>query len=103
MRPEPVELKFGERSFKIRPLTLGQIERVDSILQGDLAGVARSVEIIKVAIERDYPDVDVRELELPLSMISEYTFRVLKIGGMVEMQPGEPPAVPSSGIASTEG
>lgn len=84
MRPDPIVLEFGERTFTVRPLSLGQIRRIEPVLRdAGLRDLEKSIAIIQIALDRDDPSVRVEDLEVGFREIGEMVNRILRQGGMM--------------------
>ena len=91
MRPEPLILNFGERSFTLRPLTLGQLRQIENMLsETESEGKSPSVHetamrIFEIVLRRDYPNEATPEfiesLEGPEGGVVEMSRRILRFGG----------------------
>ena len=89
MRPDKITLEFGDKKFDLRPLSLGQIRRIEPVIRDEEMGeMDKSVSIIKTALSRDYPDVDAEDLELSIEQVGPMVQRILVMGGMA---PSEDP------------
>ena len=103
MRPDPITITAGDKSFTIRPLTLGQIRAIDSILHSGEPQLDQSIGIVRAALARDYPDTDPKDLEIALADLGTIVDSILRVGGMiVDVKPGELQEVPQTGTSSTD-
>ena len=57
MRPQPITIHLGGEDWRVRPLTLAQIQRIEPLLSPEAqrsgASIAAATEIIMVALELD--------------------------------------------------
>jgi len=95
MASEPQTIILGERRFEIRPLTLGQVRKIDKYLAEPVtSNVDRCIAILKIALERDHKDMraflDDEEGELSVAELAEAMKRVLRAGGFVTEAPKKP-------------
>jgi hypothetical protein len=99
MRPEPITLQCGDKTFVVRPLTLAQIRKIDSVLRDASIGeLDKTIGVIAIGIGRDHPEVSVDDLEISLSDLGPMMQRILAVGGMVLSDTvGNDQAVPTSG------
>jgi hypothetical protein len=121
MRPQPLLLLFGERSFTLRPLTLGQCREIEDLLdgvgaEGEKTSVhATAMKIFGIALRRDHPEATdefINELESPEGGVVAMSRRILRFGGFEVpdepkiAKPGEAeaeaPAAKISGAKFTE-
>ncbi|MGC1110225.1 MAG: hypothetical protein WA870_10220, partial [Methylovirgula sp.] len=58
MRPQPILLKLGAEEWRLRPLTLAQVQRIEPLLAADSKGgtIAAAIEIVAIALSRDNPE-----------------------------------------------
>lgn len=99
MRPQPIMVRLGNAEWRVRPLTLKQIQEIEPLLQGADQGAGRSIaaaiEIIAVALMRDHPEAAeaLREVEADTKEIGTAMSDVLRLGGFIagreETEPGE--------------
>ena len=102
---EPIELVFGAEKFKIKPLTIGQVERIEKALIStdmQLGGAEIAHKVVKIAMSRDHAAVDVAELECDTQALAVALANVLRLGGFVPAKPGELSAA-AGNSASTGG
>jgi hypothetical protein len=109
MRPQAVMLRLGDAEWRVRPLTLKQIQEIEPLLQnGEDFGrsIAAAVKIVGVALSRDHAEAAARltEMEATTQEIGDAMRAVLRLGGFVaareESEPGERQAG-ADGISST--
>ena len=113
MRMGPATITLGERAWRIRPLTLAQVQAIEPLLgQAGTAGtVAAAVAILRVALARDHAEAaaTLDEVEAGAPAIASAMTAVLRLGGFLpaedptlgEAGAGSPPA--STGAPSTRG
>lgn len=98
MRPAAREIRLGDRTWSVRPLTLRQLQEIEPILMaGEGRGnVAAALAILAAALRRDFPadaealgDVEAGAPELAAAMNA-----VLCLGGFLphdgDQSAGEP-------------
>ncbi len=103
MRLQPETIALGGASWRVRPLTVAQVQEIEPMLfaQGDVnpgAGtIAAAVAILRVALRRDHPEAvaPLPDLEAGAGEIAAALAAVLRLGGFL-------PAGPSSGEASAD-
>lgn len=98
MRPQPILLRLGDAEWRLRPLTLMQIQEIEPLLQGQDAIAGHSIEaaikIIGVALSRDHAESAARlkEMEATAPEIGAAMRAVLRLGGFIaasdEQEPG---------------
>ncbi len=83
MRHPPVTITLGDRSWSIRPLTLRQIQALEPIVVGAVGGITYNIEIIGVALSRDFPGDIEGLLDVEASAIEtrEAAAAILRIAG----------------------
>ena len=117
MRMAPRTITLGERSWRVRPLTLAQVQAIEPLLagSGNAGTVAAAVAILRVALARDHAEAaaTLEEVEAGAPAIAGAMTAVLRLGGFLpdtvvsgDAAPGEagagsPPA--STGAPSTPG
>jgi hypothetical protein len=96
MRPDPITVTLGDLDFTIRPLTLGQVRKVEEILL-DPARAARgnipvAMDIVAVALRRDYQEEasNIDDLEGTSMEVMLAQGAILRLSGFLEAgEPGE--------------
>lgn len=94
MRRGAITIQLGELEFAIRPLTLGQIQDIEPALLSGREEVENplqvSLTIVGVALRRDYPDIDLLEVEATGKELAAATRQILQHGGFLDgAEPGE--------------
>jgi hypothetical protein len=91
MRPQPEIIRLGAHEWRIRPLTLAQVQAVEPILMAtqDTKGqghVAAAVAIVSIALSRDHAlsAEGLSEIEATASEIAAAMTSVLRLGGFIE-------------------
>jgi hypothetical protein len=90
MRPLPETIKLGDHAWKVRPLTLRQIQEIEPILManaGDTKGtIAAAIAIVAVALRRDHAEAasSISNIEATAPEIGTAMETVLRLGGFVE-------------------
>lgn len=107
MRPEPIKITLSDKDYTIRPLTLGQIRKIDNLmLSHEMRQLEKSIAIIAIALERDYAAIaaDIENQEHSMIELGSAVASVLTVGGMIAVaSTGESPAAQAiTGTASTE-
>jgi hypothetical protein len=107
MRPEPIKITLSDKDYTIRPLTLGQIRKIDELmLRLEMRQVGKSIAIIAIALERDYAATaaDIENQEHSMMELGSAVASILTVGGMIAVSSsGESPAAQViTGTASTE-
>jgi len=103
MRPQPEIVHLGAHEWRIRPLTLAQVQSIEPLLMAaqDTKGqeakgqeakgnVATAIAIVSIALSRDHASVveSLTEIEATASEIAAAMTTVLRLGGFIEMRPG---------------
>ncbi len=92
MRPQPELIRLGAHEWRIRPLTLAQVQAIEPILMAPEAkgNVAAAVAIVSIALARDHakavdllPEIEATAIEIAAAMTL-----VLRLGGFIEAHPG---------------
>lgn len=99
MRPEPVTIALSGKPYTIKPLTLGQLRKIEPVLvDPTIREVEKSIRVIQIALERDHPEVaaDIDNQVMAMTDVAEAMQKVLLVGGMVVS--GEPPETQSAGV-----
>ena len=89
MRMGPRTITLGEREWRIRPLTLAQVQAIEPLLsQAGTGTVAAAVAILRVALARDHAEAaaTLEEVEAGAPAIAAAMTAVLRLGGFL---PGE--------------
>ena len=92
MRPTPIKISLSDKEFTIKPLTLGQIRKIENSLRDpDLAEIDKSFNVIQIALERDYPEdsANLLNFELSMSEVGPMVKDILTVGGMIMVEAGE--------------
>jgi hypothetical protein len=92
MRPQPEIICLGAHEWRIRPLTLAQVQAVEPLLmasQETRGNVATAIAIVSIALARDHASAveKLMEIEATASEIAAAMTSVLRLGGFIEMQP----------------
>ena len=92
---------IGERTFVIRPLTIGQLEDIEGVfVDGALKGkrgVRAAIEILQASLKPDYPEFKIEDVRgMKYLELQEISRAVLQFSGLVPAAD----AGPSSGEAS---
>ena len=82
---EPIVVELGGMAFTVRPLTIDQVERVETALVGSsgVIGSAMGGRVIAAALARDYPAIVVGDIEADLGEIATALKAILALGGFV--------------------
>lgn len=93
MRIEPITIELGEKSFEIRPLTVGQIEDIESVLAS--LGPGATAKILEIVLRRAYPEdaANAGEIETTRRQKEAAISAILRLGDFVEIAPGEEKAL----------
>ena len=89
MRPQPIMLRLGAREWRVRPLTLKQIQEIEPLLlAGDQSAgraITTAIEIIAVALTRDHLEAaqSLGEIEAGAQEVGAAMSAVLQLGGFV--------------------
>lgn len=99
MRPQPITVRLGNAEWRVRPLTLKQVQEIEPLLHGSEQSAGRSIataiEIIAVALMRDHPEAaeSLREIEADAQEIGTAMSDILRLGGFIargdDTEPGE--------------
>jgi hypothetical protein len=96
MRPQPELIRLGAHEWRIRPLTLAQVQAIEPILMAPEArgNVAAAIAIVSIALARDHatavetlPEIEATAVEVAAAMTV-----VLRLGGFIETRHGGPNA-----------
>ncbi|HET6377942.1 MAG TPA: hypothetical protein VFG05_06495 [Methylocella sp.] len=106
MRPISERVTLGEKSWVIRPLTLGQVREIEPALMESGGNIGSAMRIIEIALRRDHAEDAARlaELEATAPEIAAAMSVILRLGGFIETTPGESQAAGTgmhSGVSST--
>ena len=99
MRPQSITLHLGAEHWQVRPLTLGQIQRIEPLLSPEAqrtGSLAAATEIVAVALSRDHAQIaeKLHEVEATTGEIAAAMRAVLRFAGFIasdaaEASPGE--------------
>jgi hypothetical protein len=81
---KPVTITLGERSWSVRPLTLGQVELIEPIISDPISSnMTKTIDALAVALRRDFPaDAEsVREIETTTTEAGAAFSAILRLGG----------------------
>ena len=99
MRLQPETIALGGASWRVRPLTVAQVQEIEPMLFAEAGAgtIAAAVAILRVALRRDHPEAvaPLPDLEAGAGEIAAALAAVLRLGGFL-------PAGPSSGEASAD-
>ncbi len=88
MRPQPELIRLGAYEWRIRPLTLAQVQAIEPILMATEAkgNVASAVAIVRVALARDHAAAveTLPEIEATAEEIAAAMTIVLRLGGFID-------------------
>lgn len=89
MRMQPITLRLGAQEWRVRPLTLKQIQEIEPQLlasdQSEGRSIATAIAIIAVALMRDHPEAaqSLEEIEAGAQEVGAAMSAVLRLGGFV--------------------
>ena len=89
---QPVTIQLGGNTFRIRPLTLDQVERIDAIVaERTIGSVAQGRQVIAVGLLRDHPDAarGLSDMEADVHEVAAAMAAILRQGGFLPTAPGE--------------
>lgn len=93
-----VTVKIGRRDFIVPPLNLKAVKRIGQLVpvmlreDGSAESIDAAVEVIHMAVRRNYPDLTREELEeeLDLGNLAAVSLQIAEASGLVPKQtPGE--------------
>jgi hypothetical protein len=88
MRPQPELIRLGAHEWRIRPLTLAQVQDIEPILMATEAkgNVASAMAIVRVALTRDHAAAveTLTEIEATAKEIAAAMTIVLRLGGFID-------------------
>ncbi|WP_020177055.1 hypothetical protein [Methyloferula stellata] len=93
MRPQPEVIHLGAHEWRIRPLTLAQVQAIEPILmatQDKTGNVAAAIAIVSIALSRDHASAaeSLAEIEATATEIAAAMTSVLRLGGFIETGAG---------------
>ena len=89
MRMQPITLRLGAHEWRVRPLTLKQIQEIEPLLlaadQSAGRAIATAIEIIAVALTRDHLEAaqNLAAIEASAQEVGAAMSAVLQLGGFV--------------------
>lgn len=99
-----VTLKVGRREFIVPPLNLKGVKRAQQLIPllqdvTSTEGVDAAIEVVWLALKRNYPDVTLEQLEedVDLGNLLALTNAVLSVAGFTPKPTGELPAAATPG------
>lgn len=91
MSVDETDVILGGRAFRVRPLTIAQVSRIEPLL-ADAALQAQpinfAVSVLRVGLARDHGEVDFEQVEATVAELGHAMNAVLKLGGFVESVSG---------------
>jgi hypothetical protein len=88
MRAKAQAITLRDKSFKIRPLTLGQVMRLEEVVANpnQKYGTEYGVSVIRIGLLRDHPKEaeaisDIEEYEITAAEIGKASSTILRLGG----------------------
>lgn len=96
MRPQSITIKLGDAQWRVRPLTLRQVQEIEPLLVREGAShgsVATAIEIVSIALSRDHPEAanGIHDIEASVREIGAAMSEVLRIGGFIASGETGPP------------
>lgn len=112
MRPQPIDLTLGGATWRLRPLTVAQVQEIEphvaAAAEGRMATLQAAHAVLCVALRRDHPQAvaQLAELETDAGELASAMREVLRLGGFLpaDIAPGEAAAgraPASTGAGST--
>ena len=105
MRPQSIAIKLGETEWRVRPLTLRQVQEIEPLLlvesEGKPGTVAKAVQILAIALGRDHPEAAacLYDVEASVREISAAMADVLRLGGFITLaEAGDAPGEAVAGV-----
>lgn len=95
MRPQPIMLRLGAQEWRVRPLTLRQVQEIEPWLlapdQSAGHSIATAVKIIAIALMRDHQEAadKLDEIEASAQEIAAAMGEVLRLGGFIAANASE--------------
>ena len=89
MRLQPEIVALGGASWRVRPLTVAQVQEIEPFLLAQAGTVASAVAILRVALGRDHPEAvaPLADLEAGAGEIAAALAIVLRLGGFLPAGP----------------
>jgi len=90
MRPGSETIRLGSREWKVRPLTLRQVQEIEPILMTGASepkgNVAAAMAIVAIALRRDHSDSadQLADIEATAPEIAAAMAAILQLGGFLE-------------------
>jgi len=89
MRPQPETIRLGAHEWRVRPLTLAQVQSIEPILiatQEQKGNVASAIAIVAIALSRDHVEASegLMDIEATAPDIAVAMTSVLRLGGFIE-------------------
>jgi hypothetical protein len=102
MRPQAETVRLGAHAWRVRPLTLAQVQEIEPILmQGETRGtVAAAIAILEIALRRDHAAAadGLADIEATAPEIGAAMRGVLRLGGFIEAEGDEKPGEAGAGL-----
>ncbi|KAF2991158.1 hypothetical protein OGR47_02680 [Methylocystis sp. MJC1] len=96
MRPDPIEIAFGDQKFTIKPLTIAQIRKIEKAVSApDSVAGDIPFTVIGIALSRDHGNVVLDDLESETGEIIAAFNAILQLGGFKKAEPGEGAGAPT--------
>lgn len=103
MRLQPETIALGGASWRLRPLTVAQVQEIEPMLFAEAGSgtVAAAVAILRVALRRDHPEAvaPLGDLEAGAGEIAAALAQVLRLGGFLPVSPASGEAPLGEGLA----
>ncbi len=107
-----VKVTIGRRDFIVPPLNLKAVKRVGQLVpvmmaaDGSVESIDAAIEVIHLALKRNYPELtrDELEEELDLANLAPISMVIAEASGLVpKAEPGQTTPSESTGTPSTPG
>jgi len=90
MRPRSETIRLGAREWRVRPLTLRQVQEIEPILMTGVSepkgNVAAAMAIVAIALRRDHPESadQLSDIEATAPEIAVAMAAILRLGGFLD-------------------
>lgn len=86
VKPDPQTISLGGHDWIVRPLTLGQVQRIEEVLSKTTGKIALGLRVVAIGLSRDHPaqSAGLATLAADIGALSAAVDTVLYLGGFTQ-------------------